>query len=282
MQRSMSGEWAGKAEQVSEMVRQAMQRSLSTAAELPAEGPILTPRPIPELPMSGPTAESLANAWQRISRPLSQVGSELGLDKMVEGAKAAAGESVAAENAASKLGLMRRGYNALKAINDPLAKVAGRAPKGLLPRFVRGVAIPVAAAATAGGLAMNYGANKALSDAQDAPINMLKKYGIDVTRGTDAQYGVEEPNVGLGSFLSWYNPGYDHPASDPNLLKVYTPDGDEIVGGETPRARELQRKREFDLFKAAGLTDNAVRAQKGLPPMYSPADLLANAQKKMK
>lgn len=164
-----------------------------------------------------------------------------------------------------------------------------------MPRLTRVLGIP-AAVATAAGAGMNIAGNMALSEGQDDAVRLLNKYGMEVERGGEAG-----PNVKLTDLFSWGtglrplqdpagtlerivnlegDPKYTHPASDINQLRVFTPGGEEVTGGNmSPASAWAQMKREADLFRAAGLMDNKVRAERGLPPVYSPADLLRNAKK---
>lgn len=202
----------------------------------------------------------------------------------VEATKAAAAAEVAAPAAAGAAeGWLARATGGL--IVNKLA----------LPRLKVALGVP-AAAATAAGLGMNVGGNMAISEGQDDAIRLLKKYGMEVERGDPDG---ESRNAKLTDLYSWYtgfrpyqdpagtlaravnlegDPDYTHPASDIDKLRVFTPGGEEVTGGNmSPASSAAQYKRESDLFRAAGLMNNKVRAERGLPPVYSPADLMRNA-----
>lgn len=162
------------------------------------------------------------------------------------------------------------------------------------PRPVRTLALAEAGKAAL-GLGLTAAAQRTLTDAQDAPIRLLRKYGMETERGTP-ETGA---NLGISDAYGWYSgssylhpidtvnralsgegdPNWTDPRSDVNQLRVYTPEGEEITGGMSGDMARAQMMRQADLFRAAGLMDNKVRAQRGLPPVYSPAELLRSKKK---
>lgn len=271
------------------------------------------PTPRPGVPRGGiPSANELARRFQALEeaagvRPLSTATAET------------------AQPLTQRPGLLQRAANAYRAWRTPAAaasaveatKAAATAAtsevakKSLftklstdlvtgqvrrMPRFL-GRIVPAAAAAQAlGGAALSLGANRTLSDAQRDPVRLLRRYGMEVERGTD-ETGAQ---LGLADAYQWYtglrlsdpigtaeriwkgegDPNWTDPRSDVNQLRVFTPEGQEITGGMSNELAAAQMKRQADMFRAAGLMKNRIRAERGLPPVYSPTDLMRNARKK--
>jgi hypothetical protein len=202
----------------------------------------------------------------------------------VEATKAAATEAVAGEGAATA------------ATADWLAAKTGGwvTNKLAFPRPVRTLALAEAGKAAL-GLGLTAAAQHTLTDAQDPAIRLLRKYGMETERGTPET----SANLGISDTYGWYSgssylhpidtvkralsgegdPNWTDPRSDINQLRVYTPEGEEITGGMGNDLARAQMMRQADLFRAAGLMDNKIRAQRGLPPVYSPAELLRNRKK---
>jgi len=160
-----------------------------------------------------------------------------------------------------------------------------------LYRIPGGVAIGTGAL----GLGLNVLANNTLDDAQGDPNELLRKYGMEVEVGSTTR-----PDMGIGDTYGWYSgaelkhpidtmmrawegkgdPNWTDSRSDINQLRVFGIDGQEITQPMSNDMARAQMLRQADLFRAAGLMDNKVRAQRGPSPVYSPADLLGNARKK--
>lgn len=199
----------------------------------------------------------------------------------VEATKAAA---TAATAQAAKKGLLAK-------LSTDLA--TGKVKK--MPRVMRTLALAEAGKAMLGA-GLSVGANRSLDDAQGDAVRLLRRYGMEVERGND-ETGAR---LGLTDSYQWYtgfdlfdpigtaervwkgegDPNWTDPRSDVSQLRVFTPDGQEITGGMSNDLAAAQMKRESDMFRAAGLMNNSIRKERGLPPVYSPADLLRNARRK--
>lgn len=240
------------------------------------------------LEMEAGAAAEAAPAAAQNAAPLTQRSGLL--TRAIQGlrswrAPAAASEAVQATKAAASAQTAAKAGALAKA-----AKWLTTLEKGFKVRPIKTLAAAEAGRALL-GLGLTVGAQNTLNDAHEDAVRLLGKYGMEVERGNE-ETGA---NMGIGDAYAWFtggdlytspietvkrawagegDPNWTDPRSDVDQLRVYDPSGREITAKMTTDTAFAQMKRQSDLFRAAGLMDNKVRKERGLPPVYSPADLL--------